>query len=238
MSEKTSSTGAPAGAEAPPAVPARWSAGRKTEVVLRLLRGEPVDMVARETQVPAHALEAWRRVFLTTGTHGLKKQGDPEAREVRRLQAKLGEVMMRLELAPRCLDNVVKPALLIPTPGGLLQVYWTRLDFTLLLDNLVADDTFLYLQIVRNIADHGVVSFDGIHTTTGLQPLWAILLVPLAIAIEDRVEFVRWVLALSVFLNLAAGLVLVRLAGSLGGRSSELITACLWPATCSRPGRR
>ena len=99
MSEKTSSTGAPAGAEAPPAVPARWSAGRKTEVVLRLLRGEPVDVVARETQVPAHELEAWRRVFLTTGTHGLKKQGDPEAREVRRLQAKLGEVMMRLELA-------------------------------------------------------------------------------------------------------------------------------------------
>ena len=122
----------------------------------------------------------------------------------------------------------MKPALLILTPVCLLQVYWTRLDFTLLLDNLVADDTFLYLQIVRNIADHGLVSFDGIHTTTGLQPLWAILLVPLAIAIEDRVEFVRWVLALSVFLNLAAGLVLVRLAGSLGGRSSELITACLW----------
>ena len=71
MREKTSST------EAPPAVPARWSAGRKTEVVLRLLRGEPVDVVARETQVPAHDLEAWRRVFLTTGTHGLKKQGDP-----------------------------------------------------------------------------------------------------------------------------------------------------------------
>ena len=105
MSEKTSSTGAPAGAEAPPAVPARWSAGRKTEVVLRLLRGEPVDMVARETQVPAHELEAWRRVFLTTGTHGLKKQGDPEAREVRRLQAKLGEVMMRLELAEDLLEK-------------------------------------------------------------------------------------------------------------------------------------
>ena len=122
----------------------------------------------------------------------------------------------------------MKPALLILTPVCLLQVYWTRLDFTLLLDNLVLDDTFLYLQIVRNIADHGLVSFDGIHTTTGLQPLWAILLVPLAIAIDDRVEFVRWVLALSVFLNLAAGLVLVRLAGSLGGRSSELITACLW----------
>ena len=79
MSEKTSSAGAPVGAEAPPAVPARWSAGRKTEVVLRLLRGEPVDVVARETQVPAHELEAWRRVFLTTGTHGLKKQGALQA---------------------------------------------------------------------------------------------------------------------------------------------------------------
>ena len=56
-----------------------------------------------------------------------------------------------------------------------------------------------------------MVSFDGIHTTTGLQPLWAILLVPLAVVIEDRVEFVRWVLLLSVFFNLAAGLVLVNL---------------------------
>ena len=59
MSEKTSSAGAPVGAEAPPEVPARWSAARKTDVVLRLLRGAPVDVVARETQVPAHELEAW-----------------------------------------------------------------------------------------------------------------------------------------------------------------------------------
>ena len=90
---------------APPDVPARWSAARKTDVVLRLLRGAPVDVVARETQGPAHELEAWRRVFLATGTHGLKTQGAPEAREVRRLQAKLGEVMMRLELAEDLLEK-------------------------------------------------------------------------------------------------------------------------------------
>ena len=105
MSEKTSSAGAPVGAEAPPEVPARWSAARKTDVVLRLLRGAPVDVVARETQVPAHELEVWRRVFLATGTLGLKTQGAPEAREVRRLQAKLGEVMMRLELAEDLLEK-------------------------------------------------------------------------------------------------------------------------------------
>ena len=70
-------------------------------VVLRLLRGAPVE----STQVPAHELEAWRRGFLATGTHGLKTQGAPEAREVRRLQAKLGEVMMRLELAEDLLEK-------------------------------------------------------------------------------------------------------------------------------------
>lgn len=34
----------------------RWSAGRKKEVVLRLLRGEPVDAVSRELVVPIYKL--------------------------------------------------------------------------------------------------------------------------------------------------------------------------------------
>ncbi len=39
-------------------LPERWSAKAKTDVVLRLLRGESVDAVSREVQVPAHELEA------------------------------------------------------------------------------------------------------------------------------------------------------------------------------------
>jgi hypothetical protein len=35
----------------------RWSAGRKKGVVLRLLRGEPVDAVSREVGVPIYKLE-------------------------------------------------------------------------------------------------------------------------------------------------------------------------------------
>lgn len=74
-------------------------------MVLRLLRGEAVDEVAREVQVPVHELEEWRRVFLDTGMHGLKRRGmDPEEREVRRLQAKIGEMTMRLELAEHLLE--------------------------------------------------------------------------------------------------------------------------------------
>jgi len=55
--------------------------------------------------VPAHELEEWRRVFLESGTHGLKKRIDPEDRELRRVQAKLGEVMMWLELAEDLLEK-------------------------------------------------------------------------------------------------------------------------------------
>ena len=50
----------------------------------------PWDAVARDSQMPAHALEEWPRVFLDGGTKGLKKRVDPEERELKRVQAKLG----------------------------------------------------------------------------------------------------------------------------------------------------
>jgi transposase len=65
MSAERDSAGAPAGAEAPAEIPERWRAQRKTDLVLRLLRGEPLEAVARESQVPAHELEEWRRGFWT-----------------------------------------------------------------------------------------------------------------------------------------------------------------------------
>ncbi|MFQ5853440.1 MAG: hypothetical protein ACE5JU_23015 [Candidatus Binatia bacterium] len=37
-------------------LPERWSVQRKTEVVLRLLRGELLEDVSRENQIPAHEL--------------------------------------------------------------------------------------------------------------------------------------------------------------------------------------
>ena len=88
------------------ALPERWSAQRKTEVVLRVVRGEALDEVAREIQVPVHELEEWRRVFLESGQQGLKRRGlDPEERELRRLQAKIGDMTMRLELDEHLLEK-------------------------------------------------------------------------------------------------------------------------------------
>jgi len=82
-----------------PELPERWSVQRKQEVVLRLIRGEPLDQVSRETQVPAHDLERWQRQFLEAGQRGLRTKADPEERELTLAKAKLGELMMRLELA-------------------------------------------------------------------------------------------------------------------------------------------
>ena len=87
-------------------LPERWSAQRKMEIVLRLVRGEALDEVAREIQVPVHEVEEWRRVFLEGGQQGLKRRGlDPEERELRRLQAKIGDMTMRLELAEHLLEK-------------------------------------------------------------------------------------------------------------------------------------
>jgi hypothetical protein len=42
----------------------RWSAGKKTDAVLRLLRGEPLGVLSRELGVQAHRSAAWRDDFL------------------------------------------------------------------------------------------------------------------------------------------------------------------------------
>jgi transposase len=87
-------------------LPERWSARRKAEIVLRLLRGEDLGEVSREIQVPASELEDWRRAYLDGAEAGLKRRtGDPMERELVRTRAKLGEVMMRLELSEELLKK-------------------------------------------------------------------------------------------------------------------------------------
>ena len=87
-------------------LPERWSGKAKSEVVLRLLRGESVDEVSREIQVPVHEIETWRKDFLDAGMMGLKRRGgDPEERALKQTQAKVGELTMRLELAELLLEK-------------------------------------------------------------------------------------------------------------------------------------
>ena len=77
----------------------RWSARRKEGVVLRLLRGESLDALARECRVAAGTISSWREEFLAAGREGLKTRPRPE--EDRRLvaaQRKIGELSMDLDI--------------------------------------------------------------------------------------------------------------------------------------------
>jgi transposase len=79
----------------------RWSANRKTDAVLRLLRGEKLDELSRELRVEAHRLAAWRDDFLEGGKEGLKGQRpdrSPDDRALRQAQRKIGQLTMENEI--------------------------------------------------------------------------------------------------------------------------------------------
>jgi len=52
----------------------RFSSQRKTATVLRLLRGEDLELVSRELGVTAATLSAWRDDFLAGGQAALKSR--------------------------------------------------------------------------------------------------------------------------------------------------------------------
>jgi hypothetical protein len=87
------------GAAAAPGRPLRMSAGRKCDAVLRVLRGEPLEIVARELGVTAADLSGWREAFLEAGAVGLKTRArDNRDATIDRLRTKVGALTMDTEL--------------------------------------------------------------------------------------------------------------------------------------------
>ncbi|MCX8085695.1 MAG: hypothetical protein N3C63_02210, partial [Rhodocyclaceae bacterium] len=77
----------------------RWSAGRKKQVVLRLLRAEPVDALSRELAVPIVRLEEWRDRALAGMEAGLReREGDPLERQLDDANRRIGELVMEVEI--------------------------------------------------------------------------------------------------------------------------------------------
>jgi hypothetical protein len=78
----------------------RWSAGRKREVVLRLLRAESVELLSRELGVEIFRLEEWRNQALAGIDAALKRRddGDPGKAELEAALKRIGELTMENEL--------------------------------------------------------------------------------------------------------------------------------------------
>lgn len=94
-----------AGAEAGPSK--RFSAKRKLAAVQRLMRGESLDALSRELNVPAHRLSAWRdRVLLAAESALKERERDARDDEIARLKAKVGEITMANELLYAKIDKL------------------------------------------------------------------------------------------------------------------------------------
>jgi transposase-like protein len=77
----------------------RFSVRRKSDAVLRILRGESLEILARELGVTAAALAGWRDDFLAGGQAALKTRlTDDRDDQIALLRAKVGELTMDNEL--------------------------------------------------------------------------------------------------------------------------------------------
>jgi hypothetical protein len=77
----------------------RMSARRKQDAVLRLLRGEDLELVSRALAVTAAELSGWREAFLAAGEASLKSRpADARDAEIGRLKVKVGDLTMANEL--------------------------------------------------------------------------------------------------------------------------------------------
>jgi hypothetical protein len=77
----------------------RMTGRRKQEAVLRVLRGEPLETVAREIGATVPDLSGWRDRSLEGGAASLKSRPrDDRDDRIVQLQAKLGEITMDNEL--------------------------------------------------------------------------------------------------------------------------------------------
>jgi transposase len=100
LSTGQTAPGAKGGAAQGPLAPGqRWSASRKREVVLRLMRGESAELLSRELGLPLFKLEQWRQRAEAALEGALKeREGDPADGQLAAAMQRIGELTMENEL--------------------------------------------------------------------------------------------------------------------------------------------
>jgi transposase len=94
----------------------RWSAKRKTSVVLELLRGADLESTSRKHRVTLATLSDWRERFLAGGEATLKSRGiDTEDEEIKRLKSVVAGV---------CVDNELLREKIARLENGRPLAFW------------------------------------------------------------------------------------------------------------------
>jgi transposase len=100
----------------PPPGAGRWSAKRKTSVVLELLRGADLESTSRKHRVTLATLSDWRERFLAGGEATLKSRGiDTEDEEIKRLKSVVAGV---------CVDNELLREKIARLENGRPLAFW------------------------------------------------------------------------------------------------------------------
>jgi hypothetical protein len=109
-----------------------------------------------------------------------------------------------------------------------LSVAWQDIG-TLARNGFLYDDGFYAFKIAKNIAEGRGATFDGIHPTTGFQPLYVFLLVPAFMASGDDLVLPIYIALslLAVFTCLTAYLI-YRISSRYVGWRASLVAALIW----------
>ena len=85
----------------------RITAKMKLEIVVRMFRGESLDILSREIDIPAERLTKWKEAFIKGGIENLKiKPNSPEIIENKMLKEMIGEKRMEIELLYQKIDKL------------------------------------------------------------------------------------------------------------------------------------
>ena len=94
--------------------------------------------------------------------------------------------------------------------------------------SLIVDDTYYYLQTAWNTKILGFVTFDGLHTTNGVQLLWFIVIFVLALLAKSKAVLLFTTLAVSFLFNGLCYLVILKIGAVLKQPILALFMASLW----------
>jgi hypothetical protein len=94
--------------------------------------------------------------------------------------------------------------------------------------SLTVDDTYYYLQTAWNAKILGFVTFDGLHTTNGVQLLWFAIIFLLAMLVKTKAVLLFTTLAVSFLLNGLCYLVILKIGAVVKQPVLALFMASLW----------
>lgn len=94
--------------------------------------------------------------------------------------------------------------------------------------SLIVDDTYYYLQTAWNAKSLGFVTFDGLHTTNGVQLLWFVIIFLLANLVNTKAVLLFTTLAVIFLLNGLCYLIILKIGTVLKQPILVLFMASLW----------